>query len=319
MSSGNRQQVGTAVITALLIVAMVVATTTTVMLRLHLSTTNTRLLINSEQAFLYAQGAEDWAIGVLSTLYHKPHKPEDFITWPKQLPPTKLPTGSIKAKLYDLQNKININNVISPDEVYRVPLQRLLATKIMPESAEDEVDSWLNELGYFIRKHPNQGLLNITELRNWEQLSYQKYQALAPAIIALPTKQTLNINTATPDSLYLLHPEITTQMVNYILETRREIGGFKQLKDFLQETEIQNIGIDGRLIATTSSYFLLRSQVDLDQQRLLLYTLFRIKDGNSKVTVVADSTDSDNNIEPNQINNPPRTVEVVWHSINSPS
>lgn len=102
---------GVALITALMIVA--IATTLIVGLthQHQLDIRRASNMINSDQAYQYALGAESWA---MSLLYRDKqidvidHLKED---WAQTLAPIEVPGGHITVQLTDLQGRININNL----------------------------------------------------------------------------------------------------------------------------------------------------------------------------------------------------------------
>ena len=107
----SRQQ-GIALITALIITAIAVSLAATVMYRQQIHIRFSGNIAHVEQAYLYANGMEDWAGTFLEKSYKK-HPGYDSLKddWAVLLPPIPIPGGVMNGQLFDLQARINLNSL----------------------------------------------------------------------------------------------------------------------------------------------------------------------------------------------------------------
>ena len=110
--NGNSQQQGIALITALIITAIAVSLAATVMYRQQIHIRFSGNIAHVEQAYLYANGMEDWA-GTFLEKSHKKHPGYDSLKddWAVLLPPIPIPGGVMNGQLFDLQARINLNSL----------------------------------------------------------------------------------------------------------------------------------------------------------------------------------------------------------------
>jgi len=114
MQALNRtaRQQGIALITALIITAIAVSLAATVMYRQQIHIRFSGNIAHVEQAYLYANGMEDWAGTFLEKSYKK-HPGYDSLKddWAVLLPPIPIPGGVMNGQLFDLQARINLNSL----------------------------------------------------------------------------------------------------------------------------------------------------------------------------------------------------------------
>jgi general secretion pathway protein K len=321
-------QRGTAIIMVMLIVAIVVVATTSMLLRVQNGVQNTRLLLNGEAGYLYAEGAESWAIGKLADLHGPLLNPLEF-------PALSIPKGTIRATLEDAQHKINVNLAIGEDvfELFSALAAAQLNTP--PESRA----AWVNQLVDFIASRPPGQLTSLTELRQFSPLSLAQYNNLTPAITSLPGQTPVNINTASANVLSIMLPSLTATELNKIIDLRQTSGGFKSLNDFSNLDFIKKSSKQTKYLTAHSNYFLLTTEVDIDQQHLVIFTLLKRSndksdkeaqegaDGVGADTTVAPDSDTTTNPANAAANQPSETsstdeddppttrVERVWRTL----
>lgn len=112
----------------------------------------------------------------------------------------------------------------------------------------------------------------------------------------------LNINTASALLLTTISPNISLSQAEEIITQRNEQGGFKQVSDFNTIPSIQSAQSNTTNITTQSQYFLLRTDVILNQQKLTVFSLFK--------RVQNNNTNSSGSNASNQYQ-----VFLIWHSI----
>ncbi len=106
------QQKGIALITALIITSIAISIAATVMYRQQIHIRFSGNIAHVEQAYLYANGMEDWAGTFLEKSYKK-HPEYDSLKddWAVLLPPIPIPGGVMNGQLFDLQARINLNSL----------------------------------------------------------------------------------------------------------------------------------------------------------------------------------------------------------------
>jgi general secretion pathway protein K len=106
------QQQGIALITALIITSIAISLAAAVMYRQQIHIRFSGNIAHMEQAYLYANGMEDWAGTFLKKSFKK-HPAYDSLKddWAVLLPPIPIPGGVMNGQLFDLQARINLNSL----------------------------------------------------------------------------------------------------------------------------------------------------------------------------------------------------------------
>lgn len=260
---------------ALLLIAITTGITVTMLRYQRLDITRTRLMITSEQAYLYAQGVVDWAIVALKLDLSIPNKKT---IWPMLLPPTQIADGQGKVSglMEQAEGRLNINNLSSSFETKKeedTQNEREILLKLIsilePQQNADGIQNLLNAIAawtsstqpseptgmdnydnqYSLLKpsyrSPHQPMVSISELRTVNGMTASLYQKLLPHLIALPEKTNI-------DTTYA--PAILLQAMGL------PPNGAKK-----SDTESQK----------NNTYFLLRVDVNLNQQHFILYSLLK--------------------------------------------
>jgi general secretion pathway protein K len=275
-STNARQQRGVALITAVLIVSLVTVAATAMAARQLLDIRRTENILHSEQAYVYALAAEEWARQVLA---HDQDKNVDYEgeDWATLLPPIPVPGGSIQGGIKDATAAFPINDVVDAGgqkrEPYRKALQRLidtvLADSFSPDLANAVLD-WVDpdqnvsaggaeDNDYLNLKVPyraaNGPIASVSELRLINNLSADDYAKLvphdgrAPFINALPIDTPININTAPKEVIMSLHNKIDEQMANDIIKEREDAikknqAPYTDVKKFTDEIKDRIFGVN---------------------------------------------------------------------------
>lgn len=216
---------GVALITALLVVSL--ASTTAVSLSTHqqLDIRRTSNLINGDQAWMYAQGAEAWSKAILARDLEENDTDSLQDSWAQRFPPIELPGGMMIGHIEDMQGRINLNNLVDGEKVNPVTvaqLERLLELLELDKALVPAIVDWLDkdieatppdgaEDNYYIGlEHAymtaNQKMANISELRLVKGFDQKTYLRVAPFVSALPTTTPINVNTAPAAVLASLSP-----------------------------------------------------------------------------------------------------------------
>ncbi len=289
----KRLNQGVALITALLVVAIAATAAITLSAHQQLDIRRTANLIDGDQAWLYALGAEAWAEAILARDLkdNKFDSLED--TWAKTLPPIELPGGGMTGAIEDMQGRFNINNLLKgkkQDPTAATRFKNLLAVLELKQELYQAVVDWLDEDieatppdgaedDYYVGLTPpylaaNRHLVNISELRLIKGFDQAVYERIAPFISALPVPTAINVNTAPPEILASLSPGISLSSAKKLVEERSE-KPFKDLNDFSAHEAIKNLNpaFSKEDLSVNSSYFMLHTNVQIANARANLDSL----------------------------------------------
>lgn len=296
-----KNQRGVVIIVALFIVALVAAMAYTMMARLERDTRRTTLLLRDTQAEFYAQGSIAWAIDQLRNNWEQ-QKPNQLIDAIPIQSPTQTVNGyTIVSTIYDMQARFNINNLINVESYES--FKKLLRT-VQPGLTEEKAQAlvlalvdWIkpgqqqNEYTkyYFQLSSPyrasHRPMLSISELQLVKGMTPSLYQALEPYIAALPTTTLINVQTAEAPVLALISPSMTLEAGKAIQQIR-ERTPFVKPELFYGLDVVKNHHLsDKDKITVTSSYFLIQTEVAIEKQHAVIYTLVERAANQDKATV----------------------------------
>lgn len=268
----HHQQKGVAILTALIITGIAVSLAATLAYRQHVSIRLSSNLSELEQAYQYVHSMEDFARAILE-LDHKETTIDSLDElWVKNSVAQPIPGGSLSGKLYDLNARINLNDMVytvkedgqfldKVSEPHYERVKRLLQKLNLPEDLADAVIDWIDrdslarslgaESDYYLSLEKpyitsNSDLANPSELRlikGFEQKTINDdgtegdpaYKVLAPYISTLPRiRVPININTASAEVLASLGDMNESIVQNIIAD--RETTPYEDIKDFLNST-----------------------------------------------------------------------------------
>lgn len=297
----NHQR-GSALMTALFIMTLVAIAATAMSTRLRLDIYRTRTSMNSDKLYLASQAVTGWAMTQLSV----PKAPFKVLDNAGKLMefPSKLqhlyPGVLIEGRLFDMQAKFNINNLL--DKKYVLFFYNLIEAnhKKTPASQRksiiDATMHWISprqlDRGhdafadfYLKQKSPYypgyQPMQNISEFRLVYGVTPALFQTLLPNITALPETTPININTASKAVLMAQANGLNESQVNEILDAR----GNKGIHDLTKIMPLlKTLNIPAEQITLESSYFLVMATASLDNSRLTVYTVIkRVKNKKNEI------------------------------------
>ena len=112
-----KQQQGAALLIALVIMTIAIGIASNIMFRQQLHTRLASNISNLEQAYPYATAIEDWSRTILiRDLEDEPGTDNLTEAWATEIPPIPIPGGTMTGRLYDLQAKLNMNNLYPPEK-----------------------------------------------------------------------------------------------------------------------------------------------------------------------------------------------------------
>lgn len=307
LPSRKRQQ-GVVIIVALFIVALVATMSYVMMARLARDTRRTTLIVHDVQAALYAEGSVLWAKDTLNANWIKQKKDKRVDVLPLKSPVNEMNGYAIASTIQDAQGRFNINNVSKPE--MQTDFIRLIHL-VYPKMSNDEAAAvvlatldWLmpgtrdNELTRYYAELPvpyrpaHRFMVDPGELRLVKGVTPALYEALKPYITALPTVTPINVQSAAPPVLALLNPTMTLDTATSIRELLNQKPPVT-LEAFMALDVIKNHKVEAGRATITSSYFLVETEVGIERQRILLYTLLqRETSGKAKVVVLSQNRGS---------------------------
>jgi general secretion pathway protein K len=304
MRSVAKRQQGVALLVALLVVALAVILVAALLDRGELTLARTRNALRSEQAEAYAQGLEIYAAQILLDTQNQGDPDSNASPWAVPLPPQAVPGGVISASMQDMNGCFNLNNLApgsgSADGWLRA-FQRLLEARgVVDPSLAEAVQNWLTEGAgsaddnfYLAQPVPyrssRRNFAQASELRLVRGFDGDTYAKLAPYVCALPTDTTINLNTASVPVLQSLG--FTEPVAEKIWNNGH--ANYHQTQSGLEADEyavLTSSGLAGRVVVS-SSYFLARGEILLDEVPFTFYSL--IERANGQLRVIARSRGSD--------------------------
>ena len=308
MGQMPNNQKGVALVVAILVVALATIVAAEMAFEGHVYLRRAASLRLTDQAKLFAIGAEDWGAEILKLDFEEQDGPaNDNLNeyWAYDLPPLPLtdadgqPIGQMLGQIVDLQARFNINNLVSDNggidpaalEQFQCILTALdlevtVATKIadwidadsepaFPDGAEDDVYTGL-EPPYLTA---NTSVTSVSEILAVEGVTREIHTILAPYIVALPEPTRINVNTVEQlhdedvlPTLQCLEPNLNQGDAENIIDARPE-DGFSDMNEFVQASGIQDANLANALAQLESRYFQAKIRVSIGTFQLSMYSL----------------------------------------------
>lgn len=291
-------QRGVALITALLIVALATVAAVAMMSEEQIGVARTENLLDSEQAYLYALGAEDWVVGLLAR--NAPGSGDSALPENRRatvLRPSLAVRGAkLVATVEDMQARLNLNDLVQngrPDPRSIARFRRLLDGLHLDPGLADAVVDWIDadqipfsangaEDDFYLRRKPayrtaDAPLASTSELRLVRGFSTSAVEALAPYVAALPEPTPINVNTAPPEVLMTLGDGIGASDAGRIVQDRGT-QGFASLDAFDGDPVISARPGADRAVTLASAYFKVTTEVTYRRGRARLTSLLHRND-----------------------------------------
>jgi len=296
-------QRGVALITALLVMAIATSLAVSMAVRQQDSIARTGALQLGDQGRELAMGGTAFAMTVLDEDDRDVDGPAD--AWARELPPMPIEGGILRGRVYDMQGRFNLNNLVNADgrvdPVARERFARLIANLNLPAALVDEIIDWIDpdrerspqgaeDEAYQSRTPPyrtaNRPMASVTELRQLRSMDEAAYRQLAPLVAALPRGTALNLNTAEIEVLQSLTDQILFLAADEgeKSEAAPPPDNHDTVDAALRAIGIDPTGIDPQGLSVNSQYFLIETDVMLAGVRTRLFTLVnRPRNGASQI------------------------------------
>lgn len=295
-------QKGVALVTALLVTAIATITAVAMASRQQLDIRRTANMLDRNQAYLFGLGVEEWARQILAQDRRDNNIDHTGENWATILPPITVEGAVVSGAIEDLQGRFNLNNLVKDDaasepDIQR--LQRLLQILELDERIARAVADWIDpdeepafpdgaeDNEYLLLDPPyrcaNAPMASVSELLLVRGVDYDTYQTLRPYVTALPTRTTINVNTAPVEVLMTLVEGMSQSDAELLAEERGE-DGYDKVEDFLNQPPFKEANVQIPDISVASEYFLLSADVSFGRSRLQLFDLF-VRSTDAKVQV----------------------------------
>jgi len=238
------KQKGFALLTVLLIVALVATLSSQLIYQQHLNLKRSTNMLHQAQSLSVAWGLEGWIKYGLKLDAKNNQVDHLQELWAEPLVSVPFEDGEISGQLYDLQGRINLNNVQASDQAQREAWQKLIdrwAVSVgletpLAEVLTDWVDSDEDRLpggaesdAYLLMQPPyraaNQSLVMLEELKKlqgFQKIAYEPWQVIKNSATTLPTVTPINVNTASKNVLLVLTDWMDETVVDSWIQLRTE-------------------------------------------------------------------------------------------------
>lgn len=302
---------GIALITALLIVAVASIVASGMMARQNVGIHRSGNLFLGEQAWWFAIGAENWAGQILKRDREDgetDHYDED---WAQSLDYLPIEGGFLSGGLTDRQARFNLNNLAGSNaDKAAEQFERLLGfiegvdpftAQVIVQSTQDWLDTDIEarvpsgaEDDYYMAlelpyRTGNRLFNSASELLLVRGVTREIYRALEPFVVALPPNTPINVNTAPPEVLASLAPEISMEDLALLLEERKQ-APFEDTQAFLAHDALAGRELNANNVSVSTQYFLLQAQATVGTTRVTLYSLL-FRDEQGRATALTRSKD----------------------------
>ena len=228
-------------VTAILVVA-VAASAATYMLSQQSATLNqTALVASRAQADFYAQAGLDWARGILAEDARNSATDTLEEGWARPLAGLPVERAVVSGAIADLQSRYNLNNVVKDGRRSDADVEiltRLLDSLGLDPALALAVLDWVDadsdlaagsgaEDAYYLalpRPHraANRPMAQLEELYLVRGFDAKTVAKLRPFVTALPTRTPVNANTAAPEVLAAILPQLSREEIRELVASRRE-------------------------------------------------------------------------------------------------
>ena len=298
----RRWQRGIALLLAMLIMSLATMTAVSLSSNQQFFFRRTENVLYHEQAYQYLLGAEDWGKQVLARDANTNKTDSKKDDWATVLPPIPVEGGTIGGSIEDLQGRFNINNLADPkDKAALDAFRQLLDINKIPPDLMNAVLDWLDadqqarfpagaeDVDYLQGEHAyraGNGLMgSVSELLYIKGFTYPMYEALAPALIALPTSGTpVNVNTASPLVLRMIVKGLSESDAEELAKDLAK-NPVDDIKDFLANSLVKGKPVATNGIDVRSGYFMIHAYARIGRARAILDSVIHRVSGNKVETL----------------------------------
>jgi len=280
----------------MLVVALATITASQFLIRSHLETRRIENLALIGQARWLLRAGEQWAATVLWNDARQSSVDHAGEVWAKEMPPVEMEGYRLRGRIQDQDGRFNLNNLVRDGVI--VPAQlavfvRLLQHLQLQPDLAFAVADWLDAddvafdgTGLESKAYhqsgqsalpPNRPLVSLGELAPARGMTPDVIAQLRPYVTLLPESIRVNLNTAPPELIAALAPELRLDEA-YALVTRRERAHFRNFGDVVHALPAGTT-LDTNLVAFASRYFHVTAYARHGRVALVSQALFRRENG----------------------------------------
>lgn len=268
-----KRQRGMALITAILIVALAASAAAFMAWQQQLWVRQVQNLNESAQARAVALAALQWARSILAADARKGAVDHEGEAWAQALAPLPVEGGEMSGRIRDQQGLFNLNSVVRAGRASAADLatyQRLLAQLDLPVELASALVDWIDgdaeptlpggaeDFDYLALDPPyraaNRVLTTVDGLARVKGYDAAALARLRPFVTALPKPTPINVNTAPPEILAALIPELTLEQARALAENRAA-HPFRDVAEFHAQLPPTVGQVNDALLSVGSQYF----------------------------------------------------------------
>jgi len=287
----RRAERGVAAVTAILVVAVAAAAATWMLAQQSATLNQAALVASRAQADLYADAGLDWARGVLLADGRESAIDTLAETWAQPLPALPVERAVVGGAIVDAQSRFNLNNLVKDGarsdadvQILRRLLESLALDTNLAEAVLDWIDTDSDAAGpggaedahYLALARPhraaNRPLVMVEELHRVRGFDAAAIERLRPFVTALPVRTPVNANTAGPEVLHAILPEISRGEVQALV-AGRAAKPFRDRADLAERAKKAAPTAIQADLDVRSSHFLVAVAVSQDDVRLAVEAL----------------------------------------------
>lgn len=291
---GKNRQAGIAVVSAMLLAALVVSIAAAMVYQQQRYINRLDNHFSATQARWMAEASIHWSRAILAE--DAKGGPVDHLkeNWAIRLPATPFEGGTVKGFITDQQQYCNLNNLMqagSDDEF----LRRLLSSIGSNPDAIDALKDWIDpdsditypygaESDHYLTqpipyRAGNQPLIEIGNLSRVQGFNEESIAKLRHYCSVLPEPTPVNVNTASPELLGLMLPELSQFELQTIV-TARGLHPFENISEVGKLLEPSKINLSDSQFSVGSRYFIVTSQTQFGKSTIRIEALLK-RDGGS--------------------------------------
>jgi general secretion pathway protein K len=268
-------QRGVALISVLLIVVIATILGVSMSREQNFAIIRARMFVEQSRVQQYALGGEELARQILFEDFVEAGDKDTLIEgWAGDDLRFEFEDGEVSLRIEDLQARFNLNALVDRpggNTVARGRFTNLLAMQGIDVMFVDRIIDWIDtnqnasplgaeDFEYLGLEQPyrtsGQLLADVSELRLLLDMPPESIELLLRLVASLPDPNSnINVNTALPEVLQALAPDLSLDMAEAMVESRQDTEGYDNVQTFLQDEAFAGQGIPLQGLSVQSGYF----------------------------------------------------------------
>lgn len=286
------QQIGAALVTAMLIVALAAATASLLLRRMEDWIDRVALARDKSQASELARSGIAYGRAILAADAASSALDALDEDWARAVPTLRHEGAELSGRISDAQGRFNLNNLRRDngviDEQALAAYRRLLGTLGLADALADSLADWLDaddspraegaEAAYYRSQgspvsggRPLEHLAGLSRIKGYTPPTVDRLQAF---VTALSGRQAINVNTAPAEVLAAIQPGLSLAAAQALVRHRQALH-FIDVGDFRKRLADDSLPSPLLPIATSSQHFLIEVEVRSGLARSRISSLVR--------------------------------------------